>query len=75
MFGGRRKNSFIALPGKGGSQQAHASKTVPPLGETGRWFYSLGSEKIGPTDKDQSGGQLALFSKLGFRGLRVFFPE
>ena len=24
------KNSFIALPGKGGSQQANALKTVPP---------------------------------------------
>ena len=41
------KNSFIALPGKGGSQQANALKTVPPLGEVGRWFYSLGSEKWG----------------------------
>ena len=35
------KNSFIALPGKGRSQQANALKTVPPLGEIGRWFYSL----------------------------------
>ena len=26
---GGKKNSFIALPGKGGSQQAHALKTVP----------------------------------------------
>ena len=47
-FGQRRKNSFIALPGKGGLQWANASKTVPPLGEIGRWFYSLGEWKIGP---------------------------
>ena len=42
---GEKKNSFITLPGKGGSQQASASKALPPLGEIGRWFYSLGSEK------------------------------
>ena len=39
------KGRFIALPGKGGSQQANALKTVPPLGEIRRWFYNLGSEK------------------------------
>ena len=44
-FGQRRKNSFIALPSKGGSQHANASKTVPHSGEIGSWFYSLGSEK------------------------------
>ena len=27
---GERKNSFIALPGKGGSQQGNALKTVSP---------------------------------------------
>ena len=40
-----KKNSFVALPSKGGSKQANASKTVPCLGEIGKWFYSLGSEK------------------------------
>ena len=36
-----KKNSFIALPGKGG-QRANALKTVPLLGEIRRWFYGLG---------------------------------
>ena len=38
VWGEGGKNGFIALPSKGGSQQANASKTVPPLGEIGRQF-------------------------------------
>ena len=34
-----KKNSFIALPGKGGSQQANDVKTVPPIGKNCE-FYS-----------------------------------
>ena len=30
---GEKKNSFIALPGKGGPQQVNALKTVPPSWE------------------------------------------
>ena len=44
ILGEGENNSFIALPGKGGSQQTNASKTLPPLEEFRRWFYSLGSE-------------------------------
>ena len=33
VLGKGGKNSFIALPGKGGSQQASALKTVPPFGK------------------------------------------
>ena len=45
ILGEGENNSFIALPGKGGSQQTNASKTLPPLEEFRRWFYSLGSEE------------------------------
>ena len=31
VLGKGEKNSFVALPGKGGSEQAHAVKTVPLL--------------------------------------------
>ena len=48
----KTKNSFIALPGNGGSQQANAPKPVPTLGEPGRQFYSLGV-KNGAADTDQ----------------------
>ena len=36
------KNTFIALPGRGGPQQANAGKTVPPtpLGKNCKEFYS-----------------------------------
>ena len=44
-LGRRRKNSFIALPGKGELQQAHASKTMPPQERLG--------EKNGAADKDR----------------------
>ena len=44
-FGWRKKTSFIALLGKGGSQLANALKTVAPLGDTGKWLYSFGYEK------------------------------
>ena len=46
-FGQRRKYSFIALPGKGGSQQANASKTLCPIGEMGGGL-KFGEGKIGP---------------------------
>ena len=45
FFEQRKKISFIALPGKGGSQQINALKTVLSLGEMGRWFCRSGCEK------------------------------
>ena len=47
VLGEGEKDSFIDLPGKGESQQANTLETVSSLGETGRWFYSLGSGKQG----------------------------
>ena len=38
VLGKGEKNSVIALPGKGGSQQANALKTVPPLERIVRSF-------------------------------------
>ena len=35
VLGEGEKSSFIVFPGKGGSQQANASKTMPLLGEIG----------------------------------------
>ena len=44
VLGEVEKNSFIDLPGKGGTQQPHASKTVcPNPGGFGEEFYSNGS--------------------------------
>ena len=40
MWVKEKKNSFIALPGKGGSQQDNALKTVPPLRKNCKEFYS-----------------------------------
>ena len=62
------------MPGKGGPQQAKALKTVPPFEGIGRWFYSLGIENRA-TDEDRGRGKFALFSKLVFMGLVVFFLE
>ena len=45
VLGEGEKESFIALPGKGGHSKANALKTVSPLGEIRRQFYSLGSGK------------------------------
>ena len=62
------------MPGKGGSQQAKALKTVPtptptpPQERLGGGFIVLGG-KNRAADKDQSRGKLALFSKLVFNGL------
>ena len=44
VLGEVEKNSFIALPGKGGTQRAHAWKTAcPNLGGFSEEFYSNGS--------------------------------
>ena len=53
-MGERGKNSFIALPGKGGSQQANDLKTVPPplLGELGGGFIVLGVNRAAD-DRDE----------------------
>ena len=59
-----KRNSFIALPGRGRSQQASASKTVPPLGENKRWFFSLWVTNRA-ADKDQGRCTPAAFSKAG----------
>ena len=77
-MGEGEKNSFIALPRRGGSQQAKYLKDRAPspaaLGEIGRWFYSIASGvKNRAADKDQGRGKLTLFSKLVFSGLEVFF--
>ena len=44
VLGEVAKNSFVALPGKGGTQQANGPKTVcPNPGEFGEESYSSGS--------------------------------
>ena len=45
ILGKGEKNSFIALPGKGGSEQANALKTVPLLGKNFEEFYSKKKKK------------------------------
>ena len=57
VLGKGEKNSFIALPGKGGPQQANALKTVPPAGKNLGEFYSKKeqnrfSERSQDADKD-----------------------
>ena len=73
VLGEGEKNSFIALPGKGGSQQANALETVPSLEEIRRWFYSLGSGKqeLGSQIKIKVEEMLHRFSKLVFSGPRT----
>ena len=48
VLGNRGKNSFIALPGKGGSQPANALKTVSPSPWKGLWefLYLKGGKQI-----------------------------
>lgn len=72
-MGEGEKNSFIVLPGKGGSQQTKASRTVSPLREIGGSFIVWGM-KNRATDKDEVRDELALFSELVFSGLGDF-PE
>ena len=57
------KNSFIALPGKGGYSRLMPSRLCLPLGETRRWSYHLGVDNTA-ADEDQGRGQLA-FLKAG----------
>ena len=72
IWGKGEKGSFIALPGKGGhSRLANALKTVPPLGEISRWFYSLGSGKMGPKIKIRVEASLHCLPKLVFSGPRT----
>ena len=52
VLGKGEKHSFIALPGKGGPQQAYAFKTVPPIGKNCEEFYSR-KEKNRFSDRNQ----------------------
>ena len=52
VLGKGEKGSFIVLPGKGGSQQANALKTVLPLEGIRRWFYSLGVGETVPIKRE-----------------------
>ena len=45
IFLKEKKIDLLLYQAKGGSQQANALKTAPPLEEIRRWFYSLGSGK------------------------------
>ena len=53
-FGQRRKkkNSFYCFARQRRPPQANALKTIPPLEENRKWFYSWGVENS-TTDKDQ----------------------
>ena len=55
-----KKNSFVALPGKGGSQQAHALKTVPPIRKNYEEFYNK-KEKSRFADRNQGWDKGAFF--------------
>ena len=59
-FGERRKNNFIALPGKGRSQQANALKTVPLFRKNRKEFYSK-REKNRFSDRNQDWNKHAFF--------------
>ena len=61
-MGEGEKDSIIALPGKGKSQQAKALKTVPPWERLGSGFIIWGVENRA-REKDQGRGKLALFLK------------
>ena len=52
VLGKGEKNSFIALPDKGGSQQANALKTLPPIRKNCREFYSK-KERNRISDRNQ----------------------
>ena len=58
------KDSFVALPGKGGSQQSNALKTVPLWKGLGGGF-TVWQWKNRAIDKDQGRGKLALSFKAG----------
>ena len=55
------------MPGKGGSQQANALKTVSPWVRLGGGFIVSGVENR-PSDKDQGPCKLSCSSKLVFSG-------
>ena len=63
------------MPGKGRSQQANALKPWFPLRRDWEVVLKVWGMKNRATDKDPGRGKLALFSKLVFSGLVVFFPE
>ena len=52
-FGGAEESSSIALPGKGGPQQANALKTVPLFLGNKKGSYNFRVEKSRALDKDQ----------------------
>ena len=56
---------------EGHKQTNNALKTVPSLGEIRRWFYSLGSGKIGPQIRIRAEASLCCFSKLVFSSPRT----
>ena len=61
VFGKGGKNSFIALPSKGGSQQTKALKTVPsPIGKNYEEFYSK-KEKNRFSERNQGWDKHAFF--------------
>ena len=60
VLGKREKNSFIALPGKGGSQQATALKTGPPIRKNWEEFYSK-KEKNRLSHRNQDWNKHAFF--------------
>ena len=61
VLGKGEKNSFIALPGKGGSQRANASKgCAPRLRKNCMEFYSK-TEKNRVSDRSQGGDKYAFF--------------
>ena len=63
-FGVKEKKIVLLLCQAVRPEQANALKTVPPLGEIRRWFYSLGVRNKA-SDKDQGRGKLALSFKGG----------
>ena len=60
VLGKEEKNSFIALPGKGGSGQADALKTMPPMAKDREGFYGK-KEKDRFSDRNQDWDKHAFF--------------
>ena len=52
VLGKGEKNSFIALPGKGGSQQAHALKTELTVGKNFEFYSKKEKNRFSDRNKD-----------------------
>ena len=69
---GVKEEKLYCFARQRGPQQGNALKTVPPLGEIGRWYYSLGV-KSGATVRIRVDESLHCFSKLVSRWSQDWF--